>query len=819
MEVGGYTRAREELRRSKDAAAAAAAAAAEGGGGGGEVTTAVANAVVGLSTKFAGERDAGSDRFGSPHLVSLGFGVGVEKRGKMRPGGEGGRYKDGGGSRQRGAGAVASSRGEVLRDEDEGNTAAAADFGSSRMSIDCSGGAAAAEAEEERRSRTRSSGTSYGDEGFEAEEEEEEGHQRQPSPPPALVGDSRDSSGAQVSGKVMSQPTPRYALPPQREAETSRRLSSGVSGREESPGLEIGLKRLGAATGASPTSPGGRSISSLPPDPPTSPPPPPPPFSIAESVSHQSRGGVEDMVKVGRIASVCLDDYDSGETAGKSALQDGRLERSLPPPPVLMEPSSPPPPPPSHRPEDELRNGNDDEGWYGGGAEGGGTNGRSSKQTSEGARGPEFRDRRHQSRDKAEEDESIVGRYENPAVTSAAARDSIPSYSRYLTAPGRVGGDPSSSPGSVIVGRRPSSSTNTPLRRDNRSSSSALLAQKYAYEGDGDIGSGAARSYRQHPDSQMAWDQGTSLLGKGRIMESPVTAAAAVSGLWDVPTAAPSLAELEYQLSKLSPLRSGMRTTAADLNTGRSGGSGGGGSGSGSGGGGSKQYTPASRSIRRRSGEMGIIRGSAGSGAGIGGRGGGGRGLGSAERRKKGRAEDGLSKTGVAHRQRMLGREGNIVVEEGRGQFKPGSDGGITMDPRTGGVGGIDYDGGDGQGPAGVWFVAAFLFFSKGRRDGCEVHVRVCVCARAFTTHCLFSRVVLFFTYDQYFPNPVSFFETQHVGKACGTSERTSADNNNKSGFNRHSLSVSGDCWRHPYIIQSPQQESLVLASLLCFST
>ncbi|CAM9564213.1 unnamed protein product, partial [Scytosiphon promiscuus] len=57
-----------------------------------------------------------------------------------------------------------------------------------------------------------------------------------------------------------------------------------------------------------------------------------------------------------------------------------------------------------------------------------------------------------------------------------------------------------------------------------------------------------------------AWDgQGTNLPGRGRVTDSPVTP----SGLWDVPTTAPSLAELEFQLRQLSPLRK-VRTTAAN---------------------------------------------------------------------------------------------------------------------------------------------------------------------------------------------------------------------------------------------------------------
>ncbi|CAN0258229.1 unnamed protein product, partial [Laminaria digitata] len=132
--------------------------------------------------------------------------------------------------------------------------------------------------------------------------------------------------------------------------------------------------------------------------------------------------------------------------------------------------------------------------------------------------------------------------------------------------------------------------------------------------------------------------------GRGRVTESPVMA----SGLWGVPTAAPSLAELEYQLRKLSPLR-GVRETA---------------------------------SARGRDGVGGGIGGGRGRGGGRGGRRrGGGGGLESAERRK-GRAEGGDG--GIA-RGLLRSREGGV---RGRGRGGGGFGRGAGVGPS--GSGGPD---------------------------------------------------------------------------------------------------------------------------------
>ncbi|CAN0426241.1 unnamed protein product, partial [Ectocarpus sp. 12 AP-2014] len=123
----------------------------------------------------------------------------------------------------------------------------------------------------------------------------------------------------------------------------------------------------------------------------------------------------------------------------------------------------------------------------------------------------------------------------------------------------------------------------------------------------------------------------------GRITDSPVTS----SGLWDVPTAAPSLAELEYQLRKLSPLR-GMAAGASKAR--------------GAGGAGRGSRSPALKSRR------GGARGGGGSGGGSGTR--------SRRSEQRGGGFEGGSGSGVSSktgRSQLRHREGSRREGVGRG--------------------------------------------------------------------------------------------------------------------------------------------------------
>ena len=476
---------------------------------------------------------------------------------------------------------------------------------------------------------------------------------------------------------------------------------------EEQPGLQrarggtttgrpVSAVAVGGPVGGgrAPGPPSGRTLERAPPSPPASPPPspPPPPPSIQP-----------------KDDSVAGDEISLAHGEGGVLSQRQRQLQQQPPP-------SPPPPPPSHLPEDERRS--DEEaaaGWHAERGDGvvrdrGEEEGGWKSDAVTGLRSTHGRSEETAAAAVAAAAAAAAAAASAAAATTAAAavsdtpvtiaRGTTPSFLRYPSAGRRRGGARGGyehGHSSPVTQRQRSSSTSTlgPERvSDNRRPRSATVASEgeaptrlrapnpgdvvHSRDGDGDDND---HHRHRHPASGSAWDEGAGLPGRGRITDSPVTSS---GGLWDVPTAAPSLAELEYQLSKLSPLR-GVRTTGPVKARG------GAGAGVGAAAAAGRKY-PAVRSGGRAGARVGGRVG--GYGGGGGGSGGGARGgtaarSRSAERGRQ-RRQEGNGGGGGGANGRDLGRR-----EEARGRFRRGGRVGETGG--SGGGGQVD----DEQAPAG----------------------------------------------------------------------------------------------------------------------
>lgn len=665
MEIGGYARARAELRRSGDATIATAVVAARAEEGDSSKQSATTAQRFLVAAKGAGEREVGDSTTVVKPLDHESAGseggahLGVSRRiagGLLESGGmamertEGQRYGEGGGGDDddddgdlgRGGGGLdggASSSGGDLAGSDQAvaaeETPSEGDYildgATKRGGNDESGEGAGG-------SRTGSWDTSYEDEGFEAEDEEGDPQQRNTAAAAVTAATVDDRTDA--TRKLLSQPIPRHAAAAaatlqntrteERSVEASESFLAGDAenarlgvapsppgGRPTSPRFGRDLGSVGHGGGAAaPTSPGHRSTSSLPPSPPDSPPPSPPPPAARGDAWSTAEGG---RYRPYPTSAAGIGGGVGAEFAPERGGGVQREDRSSP------SPSPSPPPPPSHLPEDERRN---DEGGgvrYGdyddvadrriGRAGGNASDRRRGRQldtgvnrgNNDGARGSCY-----QAEEDGEEEEES-GRGAGLATSRVeSTQDTAPAFLRYPTASHYTGGAAGGHRGHSYLPHSEggSSSYNNRNSIQDRRAAAATAA--------------SFSTNRSHVGGHQGIEEPPPR--RGAITESPVT----TSGLWDVPTAAPSLAELEYQLRKLGPLR---------------GGSGGGGGGGGGG---------------RRSGNP-PAQGQGGRDA----KGMGGGGLDSAERRRTGGRAGGA---GVLARRRLLSQDSGSARGEGRGR-------------------------------------------------------------------------------------------------------------------------------------------------------
>lgn len=610
MEVGGYARAREELRRSKEVARGHGLTPGVGAGESSNVSTKSAS---------EGRKDVAADPTITVAAVVDAAGIAGDGASKAKRRDEGRREIC---EQQRGrcdenSHVSVGQHGSGVADGDgflEQSNQAAARVAEATVTEGFNvgkGGAAQSHSSEERwssRLPAQSWDESYEDEGFEAEEAEDDKEkgpneisqqlsEKRPSTDPSRnnVTDDRKSDEQPRSGVL--QPIPRYSLTTA-SAETAVAGADGgdINRDTESPRRAGDGAIASLVSGFLPSSPPRESAQSLPPAPPTSPPPSPQPSlgnrdgqgeAVAKITREDSRGsgsGVD-----------CGDGWPESDLPPTDGVESAMLLRSA----IQLRPStppSPPPPPPSHLPDDEL-------GEFV-------VDGNASGHTCSSLRGDRRRDARrdtlsmmsHKQRQGSKEgnggrrgtekyssgtaqltvNEKRQGSQADIAAASGATQDTTPSSFRQRS---RAHDDAAS-----IIGGRLRELAVNPVRiltttEDPRTTTNELPAGATritipsAGAGYGGGGSSLAANSRVTPsrseyrrtgaddrdsdkrpqtEMDMVFSPACSARDRVLMAESPlvgVTSASGDSGPWEVPTSAPSLTELEYQLRQLSPLR------------------------------------------------------------------------------------------------------------------------------------------------------------------------------------------------------------------------------------------------------------------------
>lgn len=610
MEVGGYARAREELRRSKDAAVAAAVGALSPASRTSEHPASAARRL--LSDQKSSRCNLDIDAVGAVGVVKD---VRWTNVGQRERGPEADEKEDHGvrGGRRLWEGSDGNCEGSRGSRKDDAQASIAEMTGPTdevRLRQDgvSSRGRGVSPPSPALR---QSCDESYEDEGFEPDEEEDKGHEN------------------------------CFAILPERHssidpfAPSAEAAASGRRTEMQSSDVFASQRMLGFATttptaatdecGALQSTASRESTASFPPAPPTSPPPQdigsqqqhhhlqarivvrvPIDVPSGQIVGKHERGGPDYITDNDRPGDGGAVNVTAADAAAAVVTRAAAAAQMSPPP------SPPPPPPPSHLPEDEValdREDNDGEAAYffryGGGqkiaeatGEGGegeaaamadrwqhdastGTGGDRRNGSDGGDGEPHVEDSRVAGGRGRSLNDRQQGGYETRAIT--ATQDITPSFLRQRS---RGHDDASFLTKPMPASRRAPEESPTGIRIPSAGPAAAIASTNSGYSIPSSHHRIAACDHHHNQQTAttassrrassanptMDSDSRERMMNAAEIpaVVQPAIGASAESigngggrrrgildsdGPWDIPTAAPSLAELEYQLRKLNPLR------------------------------------------------------------------------------------------------------------------------------------------------------------------------------------------------------------------------------------------------------------------------